>query len=203
MRCTLFTQDNRLLFRGYITNYDEGEHLLQVDSNQIIWGDIGPEMHIKLHIRTDNESQPLLVIEGTTTKVEKDFFFLQPEKLIAKSEDRNYFRQRVMCPGIISAVNNQRIKNPCIIHDLSATGIGLRSAKSYRVGDILSFHQQRFRPDGPTHDISFQVARVQELEDGSFFYGCRFVNLPSYEEDILFQDIFALQAAEVNARRNR
>lgn len=203
MRCTLFTRDNRFLFLGHIRHYDEKNHLLQVDSTQIIWGDIGPEMHIKLQLKTDHESQALLVIEGKTTKVEKDRFFLQPTNLIVKAEDRDYFRQRVMCPGVIAAVNNQRVKTPCIIHDLSATGIGLRSAKHYRVGDILAFQQQRFRPDGPTHDISFQVARVQEQEDGSFFYGCRFVNLPGYEEDILFQDIFALQAAEVNARRNR
>lgn len=203
MRCTLFTRDNRFLFLGRISGYDQKNQLLQVDGNQIIWRDIGTDMFLKLQLKTDSQSQPLLVIEGRTTKVEKDHFFLRPATLIAKDEDRDYFRQRVMCPGVIAAVNHQRTKDKCIIHDLSATGIGLRSAMRYRVGDILTFQQQRFRPNGPTHDISCQVTRTQELEGGSFFYGCRFVNLPGYEEDLLFQDIFALQTAEVNARHNR
>lgn len=202
MRCTLFTQENRFLFRGHIRRYDQENHLLQVDSNQIIWGYIGPDLTVKLYLKTGKQGQRLTVIKGTTTKVEKDSLLLSPTAIIAKAEDRAYFRQRVMYPGVIAAVNGKQTKDPCIIHDLSATGIGLRSANSYQVDDLLSFRQQQFRPDGPVHDISFRVARTQQLEDGSFFYGCAFENLPVYEEDLLFQDIFAIQSSEVNARLN-
>ena len=43
---------------------------------------------------------------------------------------------------------------------------------------------------------------IHDLAEGGYFYGCQFVELTQEEEKRLYQDMFALQAAEMYKQRN-
>ena len=43
---------------------------------------------------------------------------------------------------------------------------------------------------------------IHGLAEGGYFYGCQFVELTQEEENRLYQDMFALQAAEMYKQRN-
>ena len=72
----------------------------------------------------------------------------------------------------------------------------------FRIGDILELTRQRFRVRGPEHTVKCKVVRMRGLAEGGYFYGCQFVELTQEEENRLYQDMFALQAAEMYKQRN-
>ena len=92
-----------------------------------------------------------------------------------------------------------------MIADVSATGISIQSGEEYPIGAHLRIQGQRLRQNGPVHTMEFVVVRKSAQNSGKYhnFYGCRFENMPSDEQDRLFQDIFTLQALELRSSKNR
>lgn len=203
-RCTVLSGDNRFLFRGEISVYDKGAQEMELISfgDRELWQDLAFEMTIKIQLRAEGTDQNIIIIEAKVKTILKSMVLVDVLSVISKKEARNFFRQSVKKTAVIDRVNGEKAGHPCVILDVSATGIAIETEAKYELGDVLFLLQQRFRENGPAHTLNFQVARIAVRKNESVaLYGCRFVNLPTEEEDKLFSDIFALQAADLSARR--
>ena len=130
------------------------------------------------------------------------FLMIQAVQAVIKEEARDNYRQNIMRPAALSKVNEELREVPCTILNVSATGIALQSPGLFQIGDILELTRQRFRVRGPEHTVKCKVVRMRGLTEGGYFYGCQFVELTQEEENRLYQDMFALQAAEMYKQRN-
>lgn len=205
-RCVVLSTENQMLFRGKVMHYDAVNHVIRVEAGRdcAVRGFIDSQDAIKLQVKCAEDEERFVIIEGDVEQAMQNFFFMTPGKIEEKSEDRAYFRQNVMLDAAVSASEREQ-RSPCVIMDISATGISLQSNEEYQIGDRLYMHGQQFRQKGPVHDLDFIVVRksTQDLGKYRFFYGCRFEDMSTDAQDRLVRDIFALQAEELRSARNR
>lgn len=205
LRCTVLTKDNQFLFVGRITHYDpETDMIRLVDyERRLIPRNSAPEGSVvKLFIKLTQNKGELILIEGKVVKSMSLFLMIQAVQAVIKEEARDNYRQNIMRPAALSKVNEEPREVPCTILNVSATGIALLSPGLFQIGDILELTRQRFRVRGPEHTVKCRVVRMRGLTEGGYFYGCQFVELTQEEENRLYQDMFALQAAEMYKQRN-
>ena len=205
LRCTVLTKDNQFLFVRRITHYDpETDMIRLVDyERRLIPRNSAPEgSTVKLFIRLTQNKGELILIEGKVVKSMSLFLMIQAVQAVIKEEARDNYRQNIMRPAALSKVNEELREVPCTILNVSATGIALQSPGLFQIGDILELTRQRFRVRGPEHTVKCKVVRMRGLTEGGYFYGCQFVELTQEEENRLYQDMFALQAAEMYKQRN-
>lgn len=205
LRCTVLTKDNQFLFVGRITHYDpETDMIRLVDyERRLIPRNSAPEgSTVKLFIKLTQNKGELILIEGKVVKSMSLFLMIQAVQAVIKEEARDNYRQNIMRPAALSKVNEELREVPCTILNVSATGIALQSPGLFQIGDILELTRQRFRVRGPEHTVKCKVVRMRGLTEGGYFYGCQFVELTQEEENRLYQDMFALQAAEMYKQRN-
>ena len=205
-RCMILSQDNQLLFFGEIAYCDTVNQTIRVNGDGPSARQfVKPADWVKLTIKHGARDTHFILTEGLVEQVINKYFVLRPRLVIEKSEEREYFRQPVMRPGKITLVNGKEVEKPCVIMDISATGIGLQSNETYEIGDSLWFGGQRIRPGGPAHNLACVVVRKQDLDTGLYrrLYGCKFVNLSDEAQDKLCCDIFALQAVRLRSVREK
>ena len=205
LRCTVLTKDNHFLFVGRITHYDpETDMIRLVDyERRLIPRNSAPEgSTVKLFIKLTQNKGELILIEGKVVKSMSLFLMIQAVQAVIKEEARDNYRQNIMRPAALSKVNEEPREVPCTILNVSATGIALQSPGLFQIRDILELTRQRFRVRGPEHTVKCKVVRMRGLTEGGYFYGCQFVELTQEEENRLYQDMFALQAAEMYKQHN-
>lgn len=201
--CTVLTKDNRFLFLGRITEFDEVERKIRLENykgDQMSWQCVLWGARIKIHIKAEKPQNRLIVIEGTVLRSAADHLILGLDFMFVKREKRQCFRQNVRKRTVLSRVNGKKPESAtaCMILDISATGLALQCEQDYQIGDQLSLYGQQLREGGPSHNFDCVVVRKKALEKDGYLYGCRLLNLSIDEEDALFSDIFALQAAELH-----
>ena len=202
-KCMLLSKDNQFLFFGKIVHYDRINQKLRVVDYQ------HPELRmcfyqdtpIKIHATDRENDKCFILIEGTISLSMRTYLQMTPVRILKKEESRHYFRQTVMEPSLVSFVNQKAAGHPCMVVDLSGAGIAIQSKSIYEVGDQLWFFNQTFCKGGSVHNVICQVVRKHKLENHQYFYGCQFVDLKLDEEENLFRDIFALQAAGRRAHK--
>ena len=205
LRCTVLTKDNQFLFVGRITHYDPETDMIRLvdyELRQILRNSAPEGSVVKLFIRLTQNKGELILIEGKVVKSMSLFLMIQAVQAVIKEEARDNYRQNIMRPAALSKVNEEPREVPCTILNVSATGIALLSPGLFQIGDILELTRQRFRVRGPEHTVKCKVVRMRGLTEGGYFYGCQFVELTQEEENRLYQDMFALQAAEMYKQRN-
>ena len=205
LRCTVLTKDNQFLFVGRITHYDPETDMIRLvdyERRQILRNSAPEGSVVKLFIRLTQNKGELILIEGKVVKSMSLFLMIQAVQAVIKEEARDNYRQNIMRPAALSKVNEEPREVPCTILNVSATGIALLSPGLFQIGDILELTRQRFRVRGPEHTVKCRVVRMRGLTEGGYFYGCQFVELTQEEENRLYQDMFALQAAEMYKQRN-
>ena len=205
LRCTVLTKDNQFLFVGRITHYDPETDMIRLvdyERRQIPRNSVPEGSTVKLFIKLTQNKGELILIEGKVVKSMSLFLMIQAVQAVIKEEARDNYRQNIMRPAALSKVNEEPREVPCTILNVSATGIALQSPGLFQIGDILELTRQRFRVRGPEHTVKCKVVRMRGLTEGGYFYGCQFVELTQEEENRLYQDMFALQAAEMYKQRN-
>lgn len=205
-RCMILSKDNRLLFFGEVAYCDLVNETIRVNGDsQAARQFVKPLDWVKLNIRQGSQDPHFILVEGEVDQVINQYFVLKPKLVIEKSEEREYFRQPVMRKAEVAAVNGEASGKPCVLVDVSATGMGLQSNEVYEIGDCLRLSGQKLRAGGPTHDLEFVVVRKQDLETGPYrhFYGCKYEHLSTEAQDKLCCDIFALQAAHLRSAREK
>lgn len=203
-RCEILTAENQLLFIGKITEFDEYNETIQLEDYN---DDIIPvyteqfRHQLKIHAHNPSSTKHVIVFEGKAIKSSSSYILLHIENIISKEEGRGNFRQTVMLKSAISLLDSKEEK-PCVILDLSVTGIGIESSQEYSEGAYLTLSNQPFRTNGSLYNLKFQIVRKIYLEEENcYHYGCKFLDLSESEENNLFSDIFALQREELHARR--
>ena len=205
-RCMILSRNNQLLSFGEIAYCDLVNGTIRVDGDsQAARQFVRPMDWVKLNIQQGSQDSHFILAEGEVEQVINRYFVLKPKLVIEKSEEREYFRQPVMRKVEIAAVNGEASEKPCVIVNVSATGMGLQSNEVYEIGDCLRLSGQKLREGGPAHNLEFVVVRQQALETGPYrhFYGCKYEHLSTEAQDKLCCDIFALQAARLRSAREK
>jgi hypothetical protein len=77
--------------------------------------------------------------------------------------------------------------------DISAIGMRFSVPAVWRVGDIIQITwKNNFVEDGKTFHLQGQIVRT-EISSFKNFYGCKFIAMPSREQDALMREIFKIQ----------
>lgn len=205
-RCMILSKDNELLFFGEIAYCDVVNKTIRINGDSASARQfVKPDDWVKLNLKQGDRNPHFLLVEGEVAQVINNYFVLEVKLIIEKSEEREYFRQSVLVKSVISVVNGKYAGHPCVLVDVSATGIAFQSNETYQIGDRLWIKNQKIRDGGANHNLEFLVVRQQDLKTGPYrhFYGCKFENLSTDAQDRLCCDIFALQAAQLrSARKN-
>ena len=202
-RCTVFSKENQFLFLGKLSaQKEQQEHLVleRYDGDEME-GFLVASTGLKIHIPL--QGSELGVVEGQVSQWSREFLVVDVVTAVKKNENRTYFRQNVGREGRVEWVNDQKAGHRCTIVDISATGVAIVCRQQYEVGDLLEFAHQRFRPGGPEHQLKCRVARKGTDQEDQHFYGCQWVELSPKAEEKLFQEVFAIQAAELQKKRSR
>lgn len=196
-RCNVLTENNRFLFFGRIAYYDSVNQLIRVENYYYptLRKSFYKDTPVKLNAIVDRSKNEFITVEGLVSLSMHTYMQITPVHILKDVESRQYFRQNVMSPSLISHVNDENVKHPCMVVNISGNGIAIQSRSSYEVGDRLWFRGQKFCDRGALHNVSFQVVRKQLLDNCQYLYGCQFVELRPDEEERLFRDIFMLQAS--------
>ena len=196
-RCNVLSDNNQFLFFGKIAYYDSINQKIRVEDyyHPDLRMCFYPDTPIKLYTTSKGNNKELFLIEGLISLSMDTYLQISLLRILKKEESRYYFRQNVMEPSLISFVNQKVAENPCMIINISGSGIAIQSKSVYEVGDQLWFYNQRFCKSGAVHNVKCQVVRKRTLENNQYFYGCQFMEMKPIEEEKLFRDIFALQVA--------
>ena len=202
-RCNVLSDNNRFLFFGKVVYFDRINQKIRVED--FYHSDLRmcfyPDTPIKLFATSNENSNEFVLVEGGVSLSMDTYLQITPIHILKKEESRHYFRQNAMEPSLVSFVNQKAAGHPCKIINISGSGIAIQSKSIYEVGDQLWFYNQKFCKRGVVHNIKCQVVRKQILENHQYFYGCQFIDMKLDEEENLFHDIFALQAADRRARQ--
>ena len=77
--------------------------------------------------------------------------------------------------------------------DISATGMRFSAPATWRAGDIIQITwKNNFIEDGKTFQFRGQIIRA-ETSGFKSFYGCKFIDMPDREQDVLMREIFKIQ----------
>ena len=161
-------------------------NVLTENNRFLFFGRIAYYDDVNQIIRVENYYYPTL---------RKSFYKDTPVNILKDVDSRRYFRQNVMSPSLISHVNNENVKHPCMVVNISGNGIAIQGRSSYEIGDRLWFQGQKFCGHGSTHNVCCEVVRKQLLDNSQYFYGCQFVELRPDEEERIFRGIFKLQVS--------
>lgn len=139
------------------------------------------------------------MIHGMVINAVNDHFFMLPQDIVFKSNEREYFRQPIQIETTVTIHNGQPVQHACILMDISGGGLCLHTSMEYQVGDLIQIPGQQLYPDGPVHNLDCVV--VRKIPRSSIMqpniYGCRFHNPDDGEQQRLLSDIFSLQCSRV------
>ena len=205
--CMVFSKQNKLLFLGVVGYFDEVNHSLRVN-----WTDQCPVRSamdcgdiVKLKISWGANANQFILVDALVEQIINHYMVVTPKSVLEKNEEREYFRQPVMEPSVISFVNRRAAGDPCMIVDVSATGISIQSNAIYENGDVLWMFNQPIFSGGTPHNLEFVVVRKNTVTDGAYrnFYGCKFINMSAEAQDKLCGEIFTLQSTSLRSMRDR
>lgn len=135
-------------------------NVLTENNRFLFFGRIAYYDDVNQIIRVENYYYPTL---------RKSFYKDTPVNILKDVDSRRYFRQNVMSPSLISHVNNENVKHPCMVVNISGNGIAIQSRSSYEIGDRLWFQGQKFCGHGSTHNVCCEVVRKQLLDNSQYF----------------------------------
>ncbi len=156
---------------------------------------------MEIHVNGIQNRKHVLLIEGIVQKAGVRKFRIHVENVIFKEEGRQNFRQGVSVQAAVAPVNHLSERQACRVIDISVTGIGIQCDTQYEEGETLMILNVKFRNQGPAYNLKCKVLRCREGENGSFFYGRKFLDMTERQEDRLFQDILALQGEVLNSQK--
>ncbi len=204
LRCEVLNKDNLLLFLGRITDLDRETDEITLEEYHgynTSW-ELAP-VNTLLRVRLNNVdgTKKVLVLEGCVTQTNFDYLIVHIDRVIYKEEGRQNFRHGMNLEAYVELGGSDEEKKLCTIVDISVSGIGIKSETKYNVGDTLIFNNLQLREFGPRFDLKCKILREREDENEIYFYGCKFYEMPEYDEEILCQDILIIQAEEIMSRK--
>ena len=199
--CTVYTDGGEALFPGLIAQCSGTLRINIVhdaDTCCPYWT-LKPASGIYLRLQDSQDSKKFIMIHGMVINAVNDHFFMLPQDIVFKSNEREYFRQPIQIETTVTIHNGQPVQHACILMDISGGGLCLHTSMEYQVGDLIQIPGQQLYPDGPVHNLDCVV--VRKIPRSSIMqpniYGCRFHNPDDGEQQRLLSDIFSLQCSRV------
>ena len=192
MRVEVSTMNGNILFGGKMT-YRQGT---QADVAQYAqFGPLPEETTFPAQIRGYNErTRKAVLMEGVVTAQPRHIWAVTELKVIRSGNERAFFRLDTNLDATISILGRGFSvgEHPCKMLNISIGGACVRTDLQQHEGDKLLLRVQLMEE----RDISLmfcQIVRVTDNGDGTFSYGCRFLELTENDEARITQNIFAAQ----------
>ena len=208
--CEVQTLENQTLFAGRIRKYDIGSDELIVDlyRGEETSAGVMYRMPVKLLLHL---GEGLITLFGLVVKAAAQFWCIELGRMVSHVERRESFRQRLSGEAKLNRILDENAEHSeedakpisCKLRDISLTGLSFTARAEFHIGEKLIISSLKLFKDGTTfNNIPCTVRRLlpQEYKNARHGYGCSFDSLSSSEKDILFKDLFALQARKLNAK---
>ena len=155
---------------GDLPVFDPGTILRITHGKDVLWGVVAASGKSRMEI-TD--------IDDWDKKNRREFFRLS----LLDSIDIVHFDEE----------NQPEINVKGSLLDISATGMRFSAPIIWQESDIILITWKNISiEDGRTFQLKGQIIRAQTVNTKGF-YGCRFVEMPDREQDILMREIFKIQ----------
>lgn len=192
MRVEVSTAGGSILFGGKMT-YRQGT---QADVAQYAqFGPLPEDSSFPAQIRGYNDrTRKAVLMEGVITAQPKHVWAVTELKIIRSGNERAFFRLDTDLDATISVLGRGFSvgEHPCKMLNISIGGACVRTDLQQHEGDKLLLRVQLMED----RDISLmfcEIVRVTDNGDGTFSYGCRFLELTENDEARITQNIFAAQ----------
>lgn len=192
MRVEVSTMNGNILFGGKMT-YRQGT---QADVAQYAqFGQLPEEDSFPAQIRGYNErTRKAVLMEGVVTAQPQHNWAVTELKIVRSGNERAFFRLDTDLDATISVLGRGFSvgEHPCKMLNISIGGACVRTDLRQHEGDKLLLKVQLME----VRDTSLmfcQIVRVTDNGDGTFSYGCRFLELTDNDEARITQNIFAAQ----------
>ena len=149
---------------------------------------------VRVRIRGYHDhTKKAVYMEGVITPMPKHIWKVEELVVNRVGNDRAFFRLDTDLDAHITKFSGRNAgEAPCRLLNISVGGAGVSSAHRYYEGDKFLL-KVRLLEDRPESVMFSEVVRVIEREDGTFEYGCRFLELTEDDESQITRNIFAAQ----------
>lgn len=192
--CEVFTPDNRLLFAGIVQDCPENGTVRLVHyRNRELPRLIQENSAVKLRIRTSSSGRgQLLIYHGIVLRPYSTYWDIRLTDVLSGTENRRNFRQYIKKEAFVSSGSDL---HPCIVTDISLTGIGINCREYYKIGETFTITGLNLIENRPLYEFSCTVRRSLPADaEGLYFYGCSSSIQNERTEELLYRDILKLQA---------
>lgn len=198
--CEVLTEDNYLFFAGHVTEQDPEFKMATIEprhNSEAPLG-VGHSTAVKIQVRVHESWGTLVMLYGTVSVCEEDYWRIFVHHAVACNECRRAFRQRVEVEATILWGPGFRFRGKCQLEDISLVGVALYSPLKLDVGRrlVLSIPYLTEEYQYP-YELPCTVAACRNVaEHGQpprWRYGCAFDPLDEDLESILYKDIMMLQ----------
>ncbi|MCI8285904.1 MAG: PilZ domain-containing protein [Firmicutes bacterium] len=191
MRVEVTTDAGQMLFvakllglhgkKAELHQYSESESVKDVET-----------IHARIRGYSDYERKAVYM-EGMITPGSRHIWQVEELTVIRIGNDRAFFRLETNLDATATMFSGLAMgEKPCKLLNISVGGACVSSGYRYHEEDKFLL-KVRLLEDRPESVMFTQVIRVVEKDEGSFEYGCRFLELTEADQDQITQNIFAAQ----------
>lgn len=138
-------------------------------------------------------SRKAVYMEGLISPQPKHIWKVENLVVARVGNDRAFFRLDTDIDAHITKFSGRNAgEMPCKMLNISVGGVCIAAKQRYWEGDKLLLNVQ-LSEDRDNSVMFCQVLRVIEKEDGTFQYGCQFLELTEADEGKITQNIFDIQ----------
>ena len=122
--CTVYTDGGEALFPGLIAQCSGTLRInivYDADTCCPYWT-LKPASGIYLRLQDSQDSKKFIMIHGMVINAMNDHFFMLPQSIVFKSNEREYFRQPIQIETTVTIHNGQPVQHACILMDISGGG---------------------------------------------------------------------------------
>ena len=148
--------------------------------------------HARIRGYSDYERK-VVYMEGVITPGPKHIWQVEELATVYIGNDRAFFRLETNLNATATMFSGLTMgEKPCKLLNISIGGASIRSEYRYHEGDKFLL-KVRLLEDRPESAMFAQIVRVVEKEEGTFEYGCQFLELTDADQGQITQNIFAVQ----------
>lgn len=191
MRVEVTTPDGHILFAAKLMDYRGSRAKLYQYSEVSI--DVGEEP-IKVRIRGYNDrSRKAVYMEGVISPLPKHVWQVEGLMVAREGNDRAFFRLDVDLDATVTTFGGFGSGDyHCRLVNISVGGACIKSDHLHHEGDKFLL-KVKLMEDRDISTMFCEVMRAMAKGDGTFEYGCRFLELTENDETRITQNIFDFQ----------
>ena len=191
MRVEVAGCDGRVLFVAKLLHLHGKQAELHQYSESAI-SDVEEPLPVKIRGYSDRERKAVS-LEGAIPPLPQNKWAAAELKVCRIGNDRAFFRLETNLDATATMFSGLELgERPCKLLNISIGGARITSERKYHEGDKFLL-KVKLLADRPESAMFSQVMRVIEKDDGSFEYGCSFLELTEEDQEKITQNIFAVQ----------